>query len=72
MLRTQCAEKAETAVEEISTELNGLKGRVSQMVSAIFVKPSIFDLVYFLLIRKIKETPARFPRKAGIPSREPL
>lgn len=32
-LLTQRAEKAETALEEISTELNGLKGQVSQIVT---------------------------------------
>ena len=53
-LLTQRAEKAENAFEEISTELNELKGRVSQMVVAIFGKPSDFDLVYFLLIRNIR------------------
>ena len=53
MLLTQCAERAEAALEEVSTELNGLKGRVSQMVAAIFGKPSIFNLMYFLLIRNI-------------------
>ena len=52
-LLTQRAEKAEAALEEVSTELNGLKGRVSQMVAAIFGNPSIFNLVYFLLIRNI-------------------
>ena len=52
-LLTQRAEKAETALEEISTELNGLKGRVSQMVAAILGKPSASNLVYFLLIRNI-------------------
>ena len=43
-LLTQHAEKAEAALEEVSTELNGLKGRVSQMVAAIFGKPSVFNL----------------------------
>ena len=52
-LLTQRAEKAETTLEEISTELNGLKGRVSQMVAAIFGKPSDFNFVCFLLIRSI-------------------
>ena len=52
-LLTQRAEKAEAALEEVSTELNGLKGRVSQMVAAIFGKPSVFNLMYFLLIRNI-------------------
>ena len=32
------AEKAEAALEEISGELSGLKGHISQMVSAIFGK----------------------------------
>ena len=39
-LLTRRAETAETALKEISTELINLKGRVSQMVSAIFGKPS--------------------------------
>ena len=44
-LLTQRAEKAEAALEEVTTELTGLKNRVSQMVSAIFGKPSV--LIYF-------------------------
>ena len=38
---TQHAEKAEAALEEVTTELTGLKNRVSQMVSAIFGKSSV-------------------------------
>ena len=33
---TQRAKKAEVALQEVTTELTGLKHRVSQMVSAIF------------------------------------
>ena len=33
---TQRAEKAKVALQEVTTELTGLKHRVSQMVSAIF------------------------------------
>ena len=33
---TQRAEKAEAALQEVTTELTGLKHRVTQMVSAIF------------------------------------
>mgnify|MGYP007126479215 CR=1 FL=1 len=40
----QHAEKAEAALEEVTTELTGLKNRVSQMVSAIFD-----DSLYYLL-----------------------
>ena len=47
-LLTQWAETAETALKEISTELNGLKGRVSQMVAAIFGKlPDLIFCVFF-------------------------
>ena len=53
MLLTQCAERAEATLEEVSIELNGLKGRVSHMVATIFGKPSIFNLMYFLLIQNI-------------------
>ena len=35
---TQWAEKAEVALEEVTTELTGLKNRVSQMVSTVFGK----------------------------------
>ena len=52
-LLTQRVENAKTALEEISTEMKGLKGRVSQMVAAIFGKPSDFNFVFFLLIRSI-------------------
>ena len=50
MRLTQRAERAEADLEEVSTELNGLKGQVSQMVAAIFGKLSVFNLMYFLLI----------------------
>ena len=47
MLLTQRAEKAEAALEEVTTELTGLKDRVSQMVSAIFGKSSILTFLTF-------------------------
>ena len=40
-LLIQRAETAEAALEEVTTELTGLKNRVSQMVSAIFGKSSV-------------------------------
>ena len=50
-LLTQRAEKAEAALEEVTTELTSLKDRVSQMVSAFFGKPSILTFFYLLLTR---------------------
>ena len=40
-LLIQRAKTAEAALEEVTTELTGLKNRVSQMVSAIFGKSSV-------------------------------
>ena len=40
-LLIQRAEIAQAALEEVTTELTGLKNRVSQMVSAIFGKSSV-------------------------------
>ena len=55
MLLTQRAEKAETSLEEISTELNGLKGRVSQMAAAIFGK--LPDLTFHIFFAKPEYNP---------------
>ena len=41
MLLIQRAETVEATLEEVTTELTGLKDRVSQMVSAIFGKSSV-------------------------------
>ena len=51
-LLTRRAETAETALEDISTELNGLKGRVSQMVAAIFGK--LPDLTFCIFFAKLE------------------
>ena len=47
MLLIQHAKIAEAALEEVTTELTGLKNRVSQMVSAIFGKPSVLIFYTF-------------------------
>ena len=47
MLLTQRTEKSEAALEEVTTELTGLKDRVSQMVSAIFGKSSVLAFLTF-------------------------
>ena len=47
MLLIQRAEIAEAALEEVTTELTGLKDHVSQMVSAIFGKSSVL-IIYTL------------------------
>ena len=54
-LLTQRVEKAENAFEDISTELNGLKGRVSQMVADIFGK--LPDLTFCIFFAKPEYNP---------------
>ena len=46
-LLTQHAEKAEAALEEVTTELTGVKDRVLQMVSAIFGTSSVLIFCTF-------------------------
>ena len=46
-LLIQRAEKAEAALEEVTTELTGLKNQVSQMVSSIFGKSSVLIIYTF-------------------------
>ena len=47
-LLTRRAETDETTLKEISIQLNGLKGRVSQMVAAIFGKlPDLTFRIFF-------------------------
>ena len=41
---TQRAEKAEATLQEVTTELSGLKNRVNQMVSAIFGKSPLSSI----------------------------
>ena len=67
------AYKSEKFFEEISAADNSitlLGGEVERQVE--FNLP--FSDIYrnLVLVRKKKKTPKKFPRKAGIPSKEPL
>ena len=60
-LLTRRAETAETALKEISTELNSLKGRVSQMVAAIFGK--LPNLTFHIIFAKPEYDPPTYSVK---------
>ena len=60
-LLTRRAETAKTAPKEISTELNGLKGRVSQMVAAIFGK--LPNLTFHIIFAKPEYNPPTYSAK---------
>ena len=63
--------------EKISEELEAAKGAVSVLGGYIekqveFMLPDSDSYRNLVLIRKKKETPVKYPRKAGIPGKEPL
>ncbi|MCH5339916.1 MAG: 16S rRNA (guanine(527)-N(7))-methyltransferase RsmG [Acetatifactor sp.] len=63
--------------EKISEELAAAKGAVSVLGGYIekqveFMLPDSDSYRNLVLIRKKKETPVKYPRKAGIPGKEPL
>lgn len=65
--------KSERLTDELSNAgkaISILGGRVEKQVD--FFLPSSNIYRNFLVINKIKETPLKFPRKAGLPSREPI
>ncbi len=68
------AYKGPSAEEEVKTAVNAidiLGGKVEGYIEAFNSK--IFEFNHYIVcVKKIKETPAKYPRKAGIPSKEPL
>ena len=62
---------------DLATELNGASRAIELLGGRLdrICEPQIpgFELEHkILFIKKIKETPAKYPKKAGIPSKEPL
>ena len=65
--------KSEKLTDELSDAkraISLLGGKVEKQVD--FYLPSSDIYRNLLIIDKIKETPLKFPRKAGLPSREPI
>lgn len=65
--------KSEKLTDELSDAkkaISILGGKVEQQVD--FFLPSSKIYRNFLVIDKVKETPLKFPRKAGLPSKEPI
>ena len=67
------AYKGPNSEEEVAAAANAVKllgGAVESYTEAMF---SDFEFSHHIIcVKKIKETPAKYPRKAGIPSKEPL
>lgn len=65
--------KSEKLTEELNTARNAISllgGQVKEQVE--FVLPGSDIYRNFLVIEKIGNTPKKFPRKAGLPAKEPL
>ena len=64
------SEKAEEELQESGRAITILGGKLEDKIR--FILPGTDYQRILLLIRKIKATPGKYPRKAGTPSREPL
>ncbi len=64
------SEKIEEEMKDASKAINILGGKFER--SADFYLPDSDIYRNLVVIKKIKETPKKFPRKAGLPSKEPL
>ena len=64
------SEKAEEELQESGRAITILGGKLDDKIR--FILPGTDYQRILLLIRKIKATPGKYPRKAGTPSREPL
>ena len=64
------SEKAEEELKESGKAVTILGGKLEDKIR--FILPGTDYQRILLLIRKIKATPGKYPRKAGTPSREPL
>lgn len=65
--------KSEKIIEEMSAAENAIKllgGKVVNQVEFTLPDSDIYRNLF--VIKKAKETPKKFPRKAGLPSKEPL
>ena len=61
---------AEAEIAEASCALSTLGGRVEEIRSGNLKEFGIDHKV--VVIKKIKNTPSKYPRKAGTPAKEPL
>lgn len=67
------ASKGAEAAEETEAAAGAVKllgGRVSQLVPVVL--PTLDAPRHLVVIEKVAPTPARFPRRAGLPSKRPL
>lgn len=65
--------KSEKVAEEVKSAQNAVKilgGEISKQIEFILPCSDIYRNLF--MIKKVKPTPKKYPRKAGVPSKEPL
>ncbi len=64
------SEKSEQEVQEAKKAIDVLGGKIEDEVELFLPNSDIYRKL--IIIRKKKETPSKYPRKAGLPSKEPI
>lgn len=66
-------QKGPGLIEELPEAKNAIKALGGEVVEQIAVTLPFSDITHHILvIKKIKQTPTKYPRKAGKPSKEPI
>ena len=64
------SEKAASEIEQAGKAIALLGGRVGERIEFTLPDSDIYRSLY--VIEKTERTPGKYPRKAGLPSKEPL
>ena len=65
--------KGESAAQEVSAAQEALRLLGGEMRRLYPVElPEVAETHYLVLIEKVAASPAKYPRRSGIPSRKPL
>ena len=64
------SEKITEEIEKAGKAISTLGGKVEGQVEFILPESDIYRNLF--IIKKVKKTPSKYPRKAGLPSKEPL
>jgi 16S rRNA (guanine527-N7)-methyltransferase len=67
------AQKGETGLAEAHGAENAIRllgGKLAQLIPVDL--PKVAESRYLVLVEKVAQTPAKFPRRAGIPAKRPL
>lgn len=64
------SEKSEFEIQEAEKAIHVLGGNIDNQIELFLPETDIYRKL--IIIKKVKRTPEKYPRKAGLPSKEPL